>query len=146
MRILCSLSLQEFQMIGFSTTLVCIMVGYVQAVNSNFDVNLRNILRERNICRRICFSTAVVCLDAFTFLRTLYKIHNVYANYNSLDDKCQFWLDDNSRTLTSPYFDSMYQSVYYHNLNCTWLIKAQQGSYVNFEIDSLMVKNNTLLD
>ena len=57
MRNLCSLSLQEFQMIGFSTALVCIMVGYVQAVNSNFDANLLNILRERNICQRLCFST-----------------------------------------------------------------------------------------
>ena len=62
MRNLHSLSLQEFQMIGFSTTLVCIMVGYVQAVNSNFDANLWIILRERNICWRLCFSTARVCM------------------------------------------------------------------------------------
>ena len=27
-------------------------------------------------------------------------------------------------------------------MNCTWIIKAEQGSYVNFEIDSFWVKNN----
>ena len=42
--------------------------------------------------------------------------------------------------MTSPYFGSGQQ--YYHNLNCTWLLKAQQGSYVNFEIDYFVVKNN----
>ena len=46
-------------MIDFSSALVCIMVGHVQADNSNFHPNLLNIHRERNICRRLCFSTGV---------------------------------------------------------------------------------------
>ena len=60
--------------------------------------------------------------------------------FNYLDDKCQFWMDDRSKVLKSPYFDS---KSYYHNLNCTWMLKADQGSYINFEIDNFLVKNNT---
>ena len=58
-----------------------------------------------------------------------------------LDDKCQFWMDDSAKILTSPYFDGIGQR-YYNNLNCTWLIKAEQGSYINFETDNVMVKNS----
>ena len=58
------------------------------------------------------------------------------------DDKCQFWLDDSAKILTSPYFDGIAQR-YHHNLNCTWMLKAEQGSYVNFEIVYFKVKNNT---
>ena len=43
--------------------------------------------------------------------------------------------------MTSPYFGS--SQKYYHNLNCTWMLKAEQGSYINFEIDFFEVKNNT---
>ena len=59
-----------------------------------------------------------------------------------LDDICQFWLDDGSKVLTSPYFDGIDQR-YYHNLNCTWMLEVEQGSYIKFEIDNIMVKNNT---
>ena len=59
-----------------------------------------------------------------------------------LDDKCQFWLDDSTKILTSPYFAG-YNQRYYNNLNCTWILKAEQGSYVNFEIDYFRVKNKT---
>ena len=63
-----------------------------------------------------------------------------------LDDKCQFWLDESSKVLTSPFFESpehcKYCQKYYNNMNCTWIIKAKQGSYVNFEIDTFRVKNN----
>ena len=61
---------------------------------------------------------------------------------STLDDKCQFWLDESSKVLTSPFFDNIYQR-YYNDMNCTWIIKAEQGSYVNFEIDYFKVKNNT---
>ena len=37
--------------------------------------------------------------------------------------------------------ESYYQR-YYHNLNCTWMLKAEQGSYVNLEIEYFKVKNN----
>ena len=49
-------------MIGFSTALVCVMVSYVQADNSYFRPNSLNIRRERNICRRLCFSTGVYAI------------------------------------------------------------------------------------
>ena len=62
-----------------------------------------------------------------------------------LDDKCQFWLKESSRLLTSPYAQGAYahSNVYYHNSNCTWLLKFEEGSYINFEIDFFRVKNNT---
>ena len=60
--------------------------------------------------------------------------------YN-IDDKCQFWLDDSAKVLTSPYFDGIDQP-YYNNLNCTWILKAEQESYVNFEINTFWVKND----
>ena len=31
---------------------------------------------------------------------------------------------------------------YNHNLNCTWILKAKQGFYVNFEIDYFWVNND----
>ena len=47
--------------------------------------------------------------------------------------------------MTSPYFDDINPLgyYYYNNLNCTWLLKADQGSYVNFEIDFFRVKSDT---
>ena len=79
---------------------------------------------------------------------------SVPRKYNSisLDDKCQFWLQDNARILTSPYFDigqgaevgSKQPQNYYNNLNCTWILKAEQGSYINFDIELFWVKNHIL--
>ena len=66
--------------------------------------------------------------------------------FSILDYKCQFWLDESSKVLKSPFFEisehCQYCQKYYNNMNCTWIIKAEQGSYVNFEIDSFWVKNN----
>ena len=70
-----------------------------------------------------------------------------------LDDKCQFWLDESSKVLTSPFFginvlsnySQQYSQQYYNNMNCTWMIKAEQGSYVNFEINFFRVKNSTYM-
>ena len=63
-----------------------------------------------------------------------------------LDDKCQFWLDESSKVLKSPFFENseycQYCQKYYNNMNCTWIIKAEQGSYVNFEIDIFWVTND----
>ena len=63
-----------------------------------------------------------------------------------LDDKCQFWLNESTKVLTSPYFGSLYGSGqhYPHNLNCTWILKAEEGSIINIEIDYSMVKKITL--
>ena len=51
-------------------------------------------------------------------------------------------------TLTSPNFKhtSNYHSSYYHsydhNLNCTWILNADQGFYITLEFDFLMVNYN----
>ena len=59
-------------------------------------------------------------------------------------------------TLTSPRFDDKYGSYsirgiigvdrykrYDHNLNCTWIIKANQGFYITLDIEYLKVNNDT---
>ena len=67
--------------------------------------------------------------------------------FSILDYKCQFWLDESSKVLTSPFFNNDFcrfctYATYYNNMNCTWIIKAEQGSYVNFEIENFSVKND----
>ena len=59
-----------------------------------------------------------------------------------LEDKCQFWLDKSAKVLTSPYIDGGEIDQYYNNLNCTWLIEAEQGFYVNFEFEKFWVRQN----
>ena len=63
------------------------------------------------------------------------------AIFYSIDTECQYWLNETAGLLTSPYFDDKAQ--YYNNLNCTWMLKAEQGSYINFEIYKFKVKNNS---
>ena len=61
-----------------------------------------------------------------------------------LDDKCQFWLKESTNVITSPYFSNTYGStgtIYHHNLNCVWILEAEEGSNINIEIDYLDVKN-----
>ena len=55
-----------------------------------------------------------------------------------VDDHCQFWLDETTRVLTSPYFDGIDQ-MYGHNLNCIWTLNAKEGFYINLEIDFFKV-------
>ena len=43
---------------------------------------------------------------------------------------CQFWLNTTDGRLTSPYYPARYSN----NLNCTWMIYAQEGFYINLEI------------
>ena len=31
---------------------------------------------------------------------------------------------------------------YYNNLNCTWLLEAKKGFYVNFEFEKFWVRQN----
>ena len=60
-----------------------------------------------------------------------------------LDDACQFWLKESTKVLTSPYFSNSLIGTgqyYHHNLNCTWTLKAEEGFYVNIEIDYLKVR------
>ena len=54
---------------------------------------------------------------------------------------CKFWLDETTGVLTSPYFDGI-QQRYGHNLNCTWTLKAEEGFYINLEINFFSVRKN----
>ena len=63
-------------------------------------------------------------------------------SYISLGNKCQYWLKESSRELTSPYFKYGTEQTFYHNMNCTWILKAEQGFYINIEIDYFYVNNN----
>ena len=59
----------------------------------------------------------------------------------SIDDDCQFWLDETARVLTSPHFNGTNQ-CYGHNLKCTWTLMAKEGFYINMEIDYFWVNND----
>ena len=69
-------------------------------------------------------------------------------NFYFIDDHCQYWLNKADGTLTSPNFKhtSNYHSSYYHsydhNLNCIWILNADQGFYLTLEFDFLMVNHN----
>merc|ERR1712110_537940 len=65
---------------------------------------------------------------------------NIKPGYHALimeNDHCQYWLNENSGTLTSPNF---YVNIwglghyYDHNLNCSWILNADQGFYITVEI------------
>ena len=61
-----------------------------------------------------------------------------------IDDHCQYWFNKADGTLTSPNFGinnlGKYQD-YDHNLNCIWILDADQGFYINFEIDLFAVNS-----
>ena len=66
-----------------------------------------------------------------------------------IDDHCQYWLNKADGTLTSPNLgvnDLGYIMTYYgyydNNLNCTWILNADQGYYIILEIDYFKVNNN----
>ena len=75
-------------------------------------------------------------------------------NFYFIDDHCQYWLNKTDGTLTSPNFGAtaianyeLYDygpgyKVYDHNLNCTWILNADQGYYIILEIDYFKVNNN----
>ena len=56
------------------------------------------------------------------------------------DDECQFWLNETAGELTSPHFDYITFQNYKHNLNCTWILKAEDGFYINLEIYYFQVR------
>ena len=70
-------------------------------------------------------------------------------NFDFIDDHCQYWLNKADGTLTSPNFGlngvGWYQNdhqIYYHNLNCTWILDADQGYYVTLEIEYFRVNDD----
>ena len=66
-----------------------------------------------------------------------------------IDDHCQYWLNEADGTLTSPNFgvnDLGYYQEYDNNLNCTWILNANQGYYITLEIEYFDVNNNNDAD
>ena len=64
-----------------------------------------------------------------------------------IDDHCQYWLNKTDGILTSPNLGVLTHFGYYtgnydHNLNCTWILNADQGYYITLEIDYFEVNNN----
>ena len=70
-------------------------------------------------------------------------------NFDFIDDHCQYWLNKADGTLTSPNFGSNdlgYHQFYDHNLNCTWILNADQGFYITIEIVNFDVNHNDTID
>ena len=59
------------------------------------------------------------------------------------DEKCQYWLNETAQTLTSPNYNFGI-GKYDHNLECTWIISADIGSYVTLYIHEFYVNMNLL--
>ena len=60
-----------------------------------------------------------------------------------IDDECQFWLNETAGVLTSPHFDGIFQR-YGHNLNCIWILKAEEGFYINLEMNFFRVRKDII--
>ena len=70
-----------------------------------------------------------------------------YIDFYFIDDHCQYWLNKADGTLTSPNFgvnDYGSYQYYDHNLNCIWILNADQGYYITLEIVDFMVNNNDI--
>ena len=66
-------------------------------------------------------------------------------NFSFIDDHCQYWLNKADGTLTSPNYgvnDLGYIQRYDQNLNCTWIVNADQESYITIEIESFNVNDS----
>ena len=69
------------------------------------------------------------------------SIHNYFLQF--LAEKCQYWLNETAQTLTSPNYNFGI-GKYDHNLECTWIISADIGSYVTLYIHEFYVNMNLL--
>ena len=61
-----------------------------------------------------------------------------------IDDYCQYWLNTDDGILTSPNFKinniGFLQHYYDNNLNCSWILNANQGHYITLEFIYFYVK------
>ena len=57
--------------------------------------------------------------------------------YNKFFPKCQTWLDFERNTLMSP-------DTYGDNVDCSWLLSSDFGSYIILHFDHLQVSSNFL--
>ena len=66
-----------------------------------------------------------------------------------IDEHCQYWLNKADGTLTSTNFGQNnfgYYHLYDHNVNCTWILNADQGYYITLEIEYFRVNDNDTND
>ena len=57
-----------------------------------------------------------------------------------LGDSCQYWMDLENQTLSSPYHPQNYFPDY--ALRCEWLITAPEGHIISLEFDNFNVSKN----
>ena len=79
------------------------------------------------------------------------KLHifSYCINFYFIDDHCQYWLNKEDGTLTSPNIglnDLGYSQHYDHNLNCTWILNTDEEFYITLEITFFFVMNNDTND
>ena len=75
----------------------------------------------------------------------LSQIRNYIYHLYLIDDYCQYWLNKTDGTLTSPNFGVNgfgYSTLYDNDLNCTWILNADEGYYVTLEFDFFSVNHN----
>ena len=67
-----------------------------------------------------------------------------YINFNFIEERCQYWFNKTDGRLTSPNFGDNelgYPQWYDYNINCTWILNADQGFYITLYIEHLSVNN-----
>ena len=72
-------------------------------------------------------------------------VFSQFINFYFIDEHCQYWLNKADGTLTSPNFgvnDLGYYQVVDHNLNCTWILYADEEYYTTLEIDYFQVNHH----
>ena len=60
-----------------------------------------------------------------------------------IDDHCQYWHNESAGILTSPDYGINgigHRTISIANSNCTWILKADEESYINLEIDFFNVR------
>ena len=76
----------------------------------------------------------------------MFIVFSQCINFYFIDDHCQYWLNKANGTLKSPNFginDLGNNYRYEHDLNCTWILSADQGHYITLEIEHFSVNNDS---
>ena len=80
------------------------------------------------------------------FLRTVFDIKKIsLSDFSKLNfhflligDSCQYWMDVETQTLTSPYYP---QNYFPDGYSCEWYITAPEGNIISLEFDHFNVSN-----
>ena len=60
-----------------------------------------------------------------------------------IGDSCQYWMDLEKQTLSSPYYPRNYLA---DGIGCDWLITAPEGHIISLEFDYINVSKNLNLN